>query len=69
LKPGEIKEFDESIDFHYHLPSGKYRVVFYYSNIPQLQWFGAHDAAEMRRVSHSTEIHMRSNEVQFEVTE
>lgn len=73
LKPGETKVFNHWINFPYDLSPGKYRVVFYYSNIPQLKWsgipLGKHDADAMIRVTQSTGIALVSNEVQLEVTE
>lgn len=72
LKPRETREFECRIDRPTGLTPGKYRIVFYYSNDPQMKWSGVplggeHDREAMRRVKESTAVALISNEVQFEV--
>lgn len=73
LKPGETKELTQWIAYPYRLLPGKYRVVFYHSNVPELEWsgvpLGKHDADAMRRIRHSTPIALVSNEVLLEIAE
>jgi hypothetical protein len=72
LEPGDFREL-EWIGFPYWLSLGKYRMAFYYSNVPNLKWgglpLGAHDEDAMRRIKGSTPISLVSNEVYVEITE
>lgn len=46
----------------------KYRVVFYYSNVPETTWRrGAGDAEAMKQVKQSFKCLLRSNEIEIEV--
>jgi len=76
LAPGAAKELNrwvhQWVPFPESLAPGKYRVVFYYANVPETDWvlfpLGKHDEAAMRRVKASTPISLVSNEVKLEVT-
>ena len=71
LKPGETMKLGDWNGFPHDIPPGKYRVVYYYSNVPDLKWSGVplgnHDANAMREVKNSTPIALVSNELQVEV--
>lgn len=73
LKPGDTKELIDWVGFPRGFQPDKYRVVFYYSNEPDLKWSGiplaAHDASAMRAVKNSTPVALVSDEVEIEVTE
>jgi hypothetical protein len=73
LNPGEEKELNEWLDFPSRLSPGKYRVVFYYINVPDLKWsgipLGNHDEEAMNRLKKSTPVALVSNEVQFVMTQ
>ena len=55
------------------LVPGKYRVVFYYSNLPALEWkgipLGTHDETEMKLLKGSQKIELVSNELVLTVVE
>lgn len=73
LKPGDGKDLVQWVGFPYSLSPGKYRAVFFYSNIPRLKWsgvpLGEHDQASMKRIKRSTFVALESNEVLVEITE
>jgi hypothetical protein len=73
VQPGGATKLNEWAYFPYQLPPGKYRVVFYYTNQPEIAWqglpLGNHDEKEMRRVKKSTPVSLVSNEVVVEVTQ
>ena len=71
LKPGETKNLYQPIDFLRSAAPGKYRVVFYYTNVPDLPAAGIalsqHDRGTLERLRHSTPMALVSNEVQVEI--
>lgn len=73
LNPGDRKDLNKWIGFPFALSPGKYRAVFYYSNVPDLKWsglpLGNHHEDAMRRIERSTPISLVSNEVQVEIIE
>ena len=73
LKPGAAREIDEWVHLPHTIAPGKYRVVFYYSNVPDMKWsgipLGKHDEQAMRRVEGSAPVSLTSNEVQVEIVE
>ena len=73
LQPGEEQVLKDWIAFPYRTPPGIYRVVFYYSNVPEMKWsglpLGNHDEEAMQRLRSSTPLSLVSNEVQVEITD
>lgn len=73
LDPGAFMPLGEWLGFPNHaLAPGRYRVVFYYANVPDLEWqglpLGKHDAKAMETISGSTPLTLRSNEAVIEIT-
>lgn len=71
LKRGESKELHAWLGFPTGLAPGRYRAVFYYTNVPG-QGFGGdvsgeHDPVALRRLRDSTPASLVSNEAEFEV--
>ena len=70
LNPGESRELNEWVRFPVG-PPGKYRVVFYYTNVPELKWsgipIGVHNKDAMRRLRGSNPVAAVSNEVELEI--
>jgi len=73
LKPGERKALGGWFGAPSFPKRGKYRVVLYYFNLPNLQWSGLplrrHDEKAMRQVKTSTKCELVSNELVFTVKE
>lgn len=73
LKPGESRTLGPWIMPPSFPGTGKYRVVFYYKNIPDKKWngipLGEHDAATIQQIRKSTPVSLISNEVVIEITE
>ena len=73
LESGNGQNLKQWIRFPHIIPPGKYRAVFYYSNVPQLKWHGVplgkHDSSAMQQVKRSTPISLVSNEVIVEIIE
>lgn len=72
LKPGESQSLGTWLDFPTQLEAGKYRVLFYYENRPDIEWrgipLGDHDADAMDVVTESDAVSLLSEEVIVEVT-
>ena len=72
LKSGDGRDLDQWLPFSQPLSPGRYRVVLYYSNVPDMKWsgisLGQHDDAAIRHLKRSTPISLVSNEVQVEIT-
>lgn len=73
LKAGAHAELGDWVGLPPLLKPGKYRVVFYYANVPNSKWsglpLGKHDEAAMTRVRSSTPVALMSNEVEVEFVE
>ena len=71
LKKGDQKELSDWLGLLSFPGPGKYRVVFYYSNDPSIEWkgipLGKHDEKTMERVKNSTKCALISNELIFTV--
>ena len=71
LKPGETKDLFQPIVFLRSAMPGRYRVVFYYTNVPDITPAGIgvsqHERGTLERCRRSTPISLVSNEVQVEI--
>jgi hypothetical protein len=71
LEPGKEKQFEPWDDYSLFDKPGKYRVVLYYSNIPDMKTKGAplgdHEKGAVERIKASTPCKLISNEVIVEV--
>lgn len=72
LKPGESQSLGTWLDFPTQLEAGKYRVLFYYENRPDIKWrgipLGDHDTDAMDAVTESDAVSLLSEELILEVT-
>ena len=73
LKVGARAELGDWVGLPPLPKPGKYRVVFYYANVPNTKWsglpLGKHDEAAMTRVRGSTPVALMSNEAEVEFVE
>lgn len=71
LQPGESRSLGEWAGQPALAAPGRYRVVFYYQNIPDLKItgipLGEHETGALDKIAHSTPCKLMSNEVVVEV--
>ena len=71
LQASESKQLGEWVGQPSLAVPGKYRVVFYYQNIPDLKItgipLGEHEAGVLEKIAHSTACRLVSNEIVVEV--
>ena len=72
LKPGESKVIDRGVGIPPFPGPGKYRIKFFYSNIPDIKWsgvpLGKHDPQAASKIPGSTPCKLISNELIVTVT-
>jgi hypothetical protein len=71
LKPGEDKHLEHWIGWLAFQTPGKFRIVFYYQNVPDMKIQGVpleeHEKGAIKRIRRSTPCKLVSNEVVIEV--